>query len=758
MSEGALRAFLDLRCLQDPHYADRGIGRHVESLLRRAVTHLGDRLRLIGLTDPGRGPVPDRIRALVPDIRTGFNVPLAGEQAIFVGLSPMTADPRSTFPFLGHPRVHAAAVVYDFIPLDVPGYLTDRATELRYRSRLLCLGLHDQFLAISHFSARRLLEVCEVPEQRVAVTGAAVRAVFFESGGPAAAPGRSSASPYVLVVGGEDPRKNVALVVDAMARLRGAGGPEARLVIVGRYSAAARAELAPRGEAEFVECSDPELAALYRGAAVTVAPSRIEGFSLPVVEAAGCGCPVLASDCDAHRELVQGEDALFDPGDADALAARLSRLLDDRSIRRDLAARQAPMATPFREDRVADRFWASVLDRTAGPRRRRGRPGAVAVLTPFPPLESGVAAFSRRTVDALRALVPVDVYSGEDLRCRDVPLLPCGYDAVISVLGNSRDHRAMFDFLEAYGGPVILHDARLMYYYIARLGRDGFGRFAEEAIGRPVHAGEIDAWIADERSAPSTFLHRVVRLANPLIVHTRAMRERIEREFDARVEVIPPAPIEEFSDADLSGPARREARARLGVDGQAVLLASFGIVHRDKGWVECVDALARLRADGVPAELHFVGPCVDAEDVRAMARRGGVADHVRVEARFRAHAEYRDFLRAADVAIQLRTYRLGQYSAALTDCISAGLPTVATEDLAAAAEAPDYVVRVPDELSADRVADGVRAALAERGGREAQAAARATYLAGHGFPAYAARLLRLLRDARGMEPPGGTRP
>lgn len=138
-------------------------------------------------------------------------------------------------------------------------------------------------------------------------------------GAPRRDGGRGSEDPYVLVVGTRSPRKNVDVVLAAWA-LRGSGLP-LRLVVVGQdHQPAPGVEV--RG---FV--SDEELDSLMDGAAALVAPSLNEGFDLPVIEAAGRGVPVIASDIPVHREVL-GDDwpLLFPPRDADALAQLLCRV------------------------------------------------------------------------------------------------------------------------------------------------------------------------------------------------------------------------------------------------------------------------------------------------------------------------------------------------------------------------------------------------------------------------------------------------
>jgi alpha-1,3-rhamnosyl/mannosyltransferase len=74
------------------------------------------------------------------------------------------------------------------------------------------------------------------------------------------------------------------------------------------------------------------LDALYRGAAVVVVPSRSEGFGLPALEGMARGRPVVASAAGALPEVVGDAGVLVAPGDPDALAAALDRLLTDADL------------------------------------------------------------------------------------------------------------------------------------------------------------------------------------------------------------------------------------------------------------------------------------------------------------------------------------------------------------------------------------------------------------------------------------------
>lgn len=88
-----------------------------------------------------------------------------------------------------------------------------------------------------------------------------------------------------------------------------------------------------------------DLPALYRRATVAVFPFVVaedgdqEGFGLVVVEAMGCGCPVIASDLPAVRQSIQHgvTGLLTPPGDPRALADTIHRCLADAPMRTKLA-------------------------------------------------------------------------------------------------------------------------------------------------------------------------------------------------------------------------------------------------------------------------------------------------------------------------------------------------------------------------------------------------------------------------------------
>jgi glycosyltransferase involved in cell wall biosynthesis len=103
-----------------------------------------------------------------------------------------------------------------------------------------------------------------------------------------------------------------------------------------------------------------EVGALFDRCAVAVIPSWFETFGLVVLEAMAHGAPIVASDAGAIPELVRHDDSAFlvPPGDPQALATAIARLLADP----DLAARLGGRAARGARERFT---WAGTVERLA---------------------------------------------------------------------------------------------------------------------------------------------------------------------------------------------------------------------------------------------------------------------------------------------------------------------------------------------------------------------------------------------------------
>lgn len=137
----------------------------------------------------------------------------------------------------------------------------------------------------------------------------------------------------------DEPRKGFEILIAAMEQLV-ADRPGLRLLVAGPGDAEAALAAMPAAVAERITMlgliSEAEKEQMLRSVDLYVAPNTGgESFGIILTEAMSAGTPVVASDLDAFRRVLEDGTcgALFPVGDADALALTLADLLDDPARR-----------------------------------------------------------------------------------------------------------------------------------------------------------------------------------------------------------------------------------------------------------------------------------------------------------------------------------------------------------------------------------------------------------------------------------------
>ncbi|MEU6237777.1 glycosyltransferase family 4 protein [Kitasatospora sp. NPDC047058] len=238
----------------------------------------------------------------------------------------------------------------------------------------------EHIITVSGSSKREIVEHLGAAPGAVSVVpiGADTR-LWSPSDAVARVPGR-----IVTTSSADVPLKGLVYLVEALAKVR--TERDAHLVVVGKP----QKEQGPVTDAvrrfglerhiEFRSgLTDQELVDLYRSAEVACVPSLYEGFSLPAAEAMATGTPLVATTGGAIPE-VAGPDGgtclAVPPGDADALAAALGRLLDDPELRAELGgAGRERVLERFTWQRAAEltvEGYRSAIATGAGQRARSG--------------------------------------------------------------------------------------------------------------------------------------------------------------------------------------------------------------------------------------------------------------------------------------------------------------------------------------------------------------------------------------------------
>jgi glycosyltransferase involved in cell wall biosynthesis len=101
-----------------------------------------------------------------------------------------------------------------------------------------------------------------------------------------------------------------------------------------------------------------------------VLSSRFEGWGIALLEAMAADLPVISFDCEwGPREMIEDEHSglLVEPGNVDALAGALRRVLGDGSLRNRLAAAAGPSARRFTPQHIMKQ-WDEVAHAALGSR------------------------------------------------------------------------------------------------------------------------------------------------------------------------------------------------------------------------------------------------------------------------------------------------------------------------------------------------------------------------------------------------------
>jgi glycosyltransferase involved in cell wall biosynthesis len=258
--------------------------------------------------------------------------------------------------------------IHDLLPLEGAPHVADRfihSVEHAVRRRVT-------ILTPSRFTAQQLMEHFHADPAQIVVNpwapDSGMRRVDDPAELRAARDAFGVGERFVLHLGAPAPRKNTPAVIDAFASLPDSIRADWQLLIVGvddeSFAQSLRERVAERRAHSsivlggFVE--ETRLPALMSAASILAYPSISEGFGLPILDAAVTGLAVLTSPTTSLPEVAADAAEYVNPLEVDSIRAGLLKLIENASLRRELAERNARRTAAFTWDAVADRFIQAV--------------------------------------------------------------------------------------------------------------------------------------------------------------------------------------------------------------------------------------------------------------------------------------------------------------------------------------------------------------------------------------------------------------
>lgn len=182
----------------------------------------------------------------------------------------------------------------------------------------------------------------------------------------------------LLFVGRIEPLKGIDILIEALALMQNAGVVVCLTVIGGDSNAdqdagsdeiarlqLIREQYGLKDLVAFIGRRDQDTLPYYYSAAeAVVVPSHYESFGMVALEAMACGTPVVASQVGGLAYLVQdGITGFTVPVDEpEALAERLTRLINDTSLKQEMGKNAAQLAAGYRWEMIAQRLLSLYED------------------------------------------------------------------------------------------------------------------------------------------------------------------------------------------------------------------------------------------------------------------------------------------------------------------------------------------------------------------------------------------------------------
>ncbi|MBN1888127.1 MAG: glycosyltransferase [Thermoflexales bacterium] len=769
-----MRIGIDLRPLQLDAYKERGIGTHLRNWIQ-AAQGLASPAEYRLLFDPA-----------LPAPRLHLSSPLWQLHPIGLPFSPpempITAlhiDPDSELVFdsameaflieAGIELFHATytlmweafsarrlyrtrwvATFYDLIPLafydEYLGGLGERGRQ-SFAQRLSAAVYAQRVQTISRASQADLVKTSRLDPDKIDVIYGGVDPSFAPLGAAEVEKQLADTgihAPYLFSVVGFHHTKNMRRTLEAYHLLPDALRQAFSLVIRCPLSQADRAllqdwlnELNIQDRVKLLpHVTQPQLVALYNGAALLLHPSLYEGFGLPVLEAMRCGTPVVTSITSSMPEIAGSAAELVDPYQASDIARGIARVLGSPSLQAELRERGLAQAAPFTWERTAAAVLESYAKAAEAPLytlervfpasfRPSARRLRLAFWTPLNPRPSGVSDYSEHLIAELGKHADVDIFV-DGYQLANLPLFDSfptfdakaypalhshsPYDMNLYQVGNNPLHRYMYTPILTQPGIITLHDFYIYHFIHAALMTNGHAeKFWQEVTccegSDLARKAQVDYMMGKLDDYLLPLNKHIVQSSRGVVAHSQWSIDRVKQYPGA-----PPARVIHFGLPlleDDGGRFGQLVRRLLGLPSDGFIFGVFGNIHRVKRMPVVFEVFARLHNLHPNTALFIMGP-VDgsaAEAIEPWQRnpRQARAQGIYLYLNYASYELMLMAMQAVDAGINLRYPTAGETSGTLSMLLGQGKPSLVSE-VGSFVEYPDACCpKVPVDATEEQV-------------------------------------------------------
>ncbi|HAE41732.1 MAG TPA: glycosyltransferase family 1 protein [Clostridiales bacterium] len=233
---------------------------------------------------------------------------------------------------------------------------------LKYRFILKTMGEIARIIFTdSDFSKKELMKYCSIPTEKIVVVPLGHEHILEIAADERILKKYNlSQRPYLFTVGSQSAHKNYKGVMLATNSIE---KKDFDLIVAGGTFSKVFKNMDASPDPTYVNLgyvNDQELRALYEHAACFIYASFYEGFGLPPLEAMACGCPVIASDIPALREVCGDVAVYCDPNNPDDIKKIIQAVLSNADLMNKMKCAGIKQAQKFNWEYTTIQIWDKI--------------------------------------------------------------------------------------------------------------------------------------------------------------------------------------------------------------------------------------------------------------------------------------------------------------------------------------------------------------------------------------------------------------
>ena len=357
----------------------------------------------------------------------------------------------------------------------------------------------------------------------------------------------------------------------------------------------------------------------------------------------------------------------------------------------------------------------------------------VAFVTPLPPQHSGIADYSAELLPFLANRFDIDVYSDcqecssnelnksfNILDWRELGNNIDIYDVIIYQMGNSSFHSYMYELILKYPGVVVLHDFYISHLikYLSFVVKEDPAFFYNEFMYSHRSLKTYRDYIKNIDSLVMRYPinKRIIDAAYGIIVHSTFSKELFYKYYNNQalplIGVIPQIHKEYERRTEKN---KKIARHKIGISDDIFLIITLGLVTPNKYPDLLLRSFTQLKNTNFNIMLCFVGGLNSVISENDLNTNN---DKMIKVTGFVEQEVYSDYIKAADIAVQLRSDSRGETSRAVLDCLAYGIPVIVNDYATFADYNDDVVYKVPKIPTEKDIIDAVLVLLNDENKRK----------------------------------------